>query len=124
MKPFLLPGTDKPYELRPNLAFVIRMEDMGGNIFKMAEQLLHGELALNDVLLLLSVAYAAAGYQGSKDALTQFLSEQSPISPAQLLSDIFVEILTPLYTARAIEIADENARDNKEGKPQAVRAAI
>lgn len=108
MSTIALPGPISPYRLRPTLSFVTRLEEKGGNIFKMAEQLLQGELGISEILRLLLVAYEAAGCDMTEDEAADYLLNACPVSPAHLLSDIFVAVLSPLYTVRAVEIAEEN----------------
>lgn len=115
MSNITLPGPSHTYHLRPTLQLVTDIETTGGNIFKIADQLVSQELGLNDILLLLTTAYKACDSDIDTHVISDYLLNDCPVAPALLLSDILVAILSPLQKMGAIE-------DNAQGKPIAAKA--
>lgn len=115
MSSITLPGPLHTYHLRPTLQLVTDIETTGGNIFKIADQLVSQELGLNDILQLLTTAYKSCDKGIDAHSISDYLLNDCPIAPALLLSDILVAILSPLQKMGAIE-------DDAQGKQMAVKA--
>lgn len=107
MPDILLPGPGGDYRLIPTLQLVADLENKGGSLFRVSERLLDRELGLSEVLGLLHVAYAAAGCHLSFNALGHFLMRECKRPPALILTDVLIDILTPLHAAEAVVAAGE-----------------
>ncbi|MEZ0226535.1 MAG: hypothetical protein ACAH83_18405 [Alphaproteobacteria bacterium] len=104
MNDFKLPGPDKHYPLRLNLDLVAALEDTGGSLLKIADRLVSRDLKLSEILPLLHIAYARAGCAMETGELAGFLLCRSP---ASLLADLLMAILTPLREAGAVTPGEE-----------------
>ena len=94
-----LPGPDRSYSLRLNLDLVEALEEKGGSILKVADRLVAQDLKLSEILPLLRLAYQKAGCEMPAEALGDFLLAHSP---AALMADLLMAILTPLQAAGAV----------------------
>lgn len=102
MSNITLPGPQHTFHLRPTLDLVTKIEDIGGNIFKIADQLIAQELGLNDILRLLTAAYQSCDAALDAHEIADFLLNDCDVAPSLLLSDILVAILSPLQAMGAV----------------------
>lgn len=116
MPTIALPGPVTPYRLRPTLSLVTAVEETGGNIFKLADQLLQHELQEDEIIRLLLLCYAAAGCDMTADETAIYLRTASPVKPAHILGDILVHVLAPLFAARAVEESPAGKKGAAEEK--------
>jgi hypothetical protein len=94
----LLPAPSGELRLDLTLDLVEKLEDTGGSLFKTADMLVDKTLPLTDIVRLLRVAYAQAGFDGN---IAEFLlAARTP--PALLLKDILLGILAPLHRMGAV----------------------
>lgn len=119
MTDITLPAPNGVYPFIPTLSLVEKMEKQSGSLFKLAENLVQKTMPLHDMIALLQLVYREAGCILPADALADYLLRRAPVPPLSLLSDILLQILTPLQAAGAFEGAE--AAD-LAGKPQAAGA--
>lgn len=119
MTDITLPAPNGVYPFIPTLSLVEKMEKDTGSLFKLAEDLVQKTIPLHDVIHILQLVYRDAGCIVPADALGDYLLRQSPVPPLSLLSDILLQILTPLQAAGAFESAEA---EDLAGKPQAAGA--
>lgn len=96
---FKLPGPEQDYPLHLNLDLVEALEEAGGSLLKIADDLVSRDLKLSAMLPLLRIAYGKAGCVLAPVELDSFLLCRSP---ASLLADLLMAILTPLHAAGAV----------------------
>lgn len=101
---FKLPGPEQDYPLHLNLDLVEELEEAGGSLLKIADDLVSRELKISAMLPLLRIAYGRAGCALAGDTLDRFLLCRSP---ASLLADLLMAILTPLQEAGAVTPGEE-----------------
>ncbi|TAL39634.1 MAG: hypothetical protein EPN97_02095 [Alphaproteobacteria bacterium] len=101
---FKLPGPEQDYPLHLNLDLVEALEEAGGSLLKIADDLVSRELKLSAMLPLLRIAYGRAGCTLTVEELDAFLLCRSP---ASLLADLLMAILTPLHAAGAVTPGEE-----------------
>ncbi len=92
MTDFLLPGPSRHYPLPLNLALVEVIEQ-DTSLLQVAESLAARSTKLSDIVKLLLRFYALAGCDVSPPQLEEFILQHSP---ATLLADILLQILSPL----------------------------
>jgi hypothetical protein len=96
---FKLPGREQDFPLHLNLDLVEALEDAGGSLLKIADDLVSRELKISGILPLLRIAYGKAGCALTAEELDSFLLCRSPVS---ILADLLMAILTPLHDAGAV----------------------
>lgn len=104
----LLPGDEQDIELSLTLRLVDVIEKQGGSLFKIADQLVAKEMPLGDIIRLLTTIYLFAGSTVSADNVADILLKRR-ISPAVLLSNILLAILTPLHHLGAVTESPDGA---------------
>jgi hypothetical protein len=96
---FKLPGPDHDFALPLTLGLVEALEEAGGSLLKIADDLVSRELKISAILPLLRIAYGRAGCAIAAEELDRFLLRCSPVS---ILADLLMAILTPLQEAGAV----------------------
>lgn len=102
--PRRLPVPDGTLAFLPTLQLVERLEAEYGSLLKLADDLVQKTLPLSKVLDTLVVVYGYAACTLDDETLRLFLWRGMKQSPVALLSDILIDILTPLHDMDAIEI--------------------
>jgi len=87
----------------PTLQLVERLEAEHGSLLKLADDLVQKNMPLSRVLDILCLVYSHTGCTHTKDSLREFLWRGMAPSPVALLSDILIDILTPLQSMDVFE---------------------
>jgi|GEM_PF-1596676 len=112
--PRRLPVPEGTLAFAPTLQLVERLEAENGSLLKLADDLVQKSLPLSKVLDILCLVYSHAGCGLESEALRLFLWRGMGQSPVALLSDILIDILTPLHDMDAVE-----TKGGAPGEPQA-----